>query len=139
MSDKPCAVLIISPSGELVSVEKLLEGTGFATELLDALPEDDAKLLEHEAVILELTAVDFAPMVAARLRAKPHFGRRVLVGIVPPATSARDRFAALASGFDAVVDIRRSARAVKAELLKHLRKRPEFRCLIPPLRKTPAA
>jgi DNA-binding response OmpR family regulator len=139
VSEKPCAVLIISPRGALTPLKRLLDASGFATELLDALPADDAKLLEHEALIVELTAVDSAPMVAARFRAKPRFGRRVLVGVVSADTPARDRFAALAGGFDDIVDPRRGHRALTATLLKHLRRRPEFRCLIPPMRKRPAA
>jgi DNA-binding response OmpR family regulator len=139
VSEKTCAVLIVSRTEQLVSLKNFLAANGFAVELVDALPSDDTRLLANEAVILELTVTDSAPMVAARLRAKPRFGRRVMVAVVPKDMPPRDRFAALSGGFDDVVDIRRGPRALTAKLLKHLRSRPEFRCLIPPLRKRPAA
>jgi hypothetical protein len=71
-------------------------------------------------------------MLAARLRAKPHFGRRALIALVDPDTPVHDRRSAEASGFDDVVNDCCDSRQLVARILRRLRARPELRCVLPP-------
>jgi hypothetical protein len=69
-------------------------------------------------------------MIAARLRAKPQFGRRVLLALVQDGVSDRDNREALMSGFDLTLPDRCSARDIAAHILRLLRGYPEYRCLL---------
>jgi hypothetical protein len=76
-------------------------------------------------------------MLAARMRAKPRFGRRILIAIAP-AVSAVERRTAIGAGFDDVIAESGGARVLIARILRILRSRPEHRCFLPELRR-PAA
>ena len=78
-----------------------------------------------------------APMLAARLRAKPHFGRRLLIALVPAGTPPPNRRAAEASGFDDVVNDCCDTRHLTTRILRGLRTRPELRCVLPPPERRP--
>ena len=69
-------------------------------------------------------------MLAARLRARAHFGRRVLIALVGPALNDRARREATMSGFDAALATNCSARDLAAIILKRLRPYPEYRCIL---------
>jgi hypothetical protein len=77
-------------------------------------------------------------MLAARMRAKPRFGRRVLIGINHTAPSVEERRNAIVAGFDDLVPESRDSRILIARILRHLRARPEHQCYLPDL-KRPAA
>jgi hypothetical protein len=102
-------------------------------------PDDDRVLLEHHVVIVRLRDIRDAPMLAARVRAKPRFGRRVLIAFVPDAASAQECQSARSSGFDEVVTKCCDARQLTARILRRLRTRPEYRCILPGDRRRSAA
>ena len=81
---------------------------------------------------------DDVSMTAARMRAKPKFGMRVLIGVMDSAPSAAERRHAMISGFDDIVGESRDSRVLIAHILRLLRARPEHRCLLPD-KKRPAA
>jgi hypothetical protein len=82
--------------------------------------------------VVSVKNVIAAPMLAARLRAKPHADRRLLVALVPAGTEAADRRSAEASGFDEVLDDIADSRQLTTRILRGLRSRPELRCVLPP-------
>jgi hypothetical protein len=137
---KQCSVLLIDPSDDALSQRGVIEEIGFRVTLARQWPDRDAVLLEHHVVIVALRAVRLAPMLAARVRAKPGFGRRVLVALVPGSSSLSDRQAARASGFDEVLANCCDGRQLTARILRRLRTRPEYHCVLPPGdRRRPAA
>ena len=69
-------------------------------------------------------------MIATRLRAKPRFGRRILLALVPDGVSDRDNRDALMSGFDLTLPDGCSARDIASHILRLLRGFPEYRCLL---------
>ena len=100
-------------------------------------PSDDV-VLEYEIVIIVLRRMDSVSMMAARMRAKPRFGMRVLIGVTESAPSAAERRHATLSGFDDIVGESRDSRVLIAHIIRLLRARPEHRCLLPD-KKRPAA
>ena len=74
-----------------------------------------------EVVIVLLRHMEKVAMLAARMRAKPHFGLRVLIAVVPATASADERRAAVGSGFDDAVNESRDARQLVARILRRLR------------------
>ena len=105
-------------------------------ELLE-WPSDDV-VLGFEVVIIVLRRMDSVSMTAARMRAKPRFGMRVLIAVMDSAPSAAERRHAILSGFDDLVGESRDSRVLIAHILRMLRARPEHRCLVPE-KKRPAA
>jgi hypothetical protein len=89
-------------------------------------------VLDYHIVVVRVGDITKAPMLAARLRARPHFGRRLLIALVNAEIPLRDRRSALASGFDDVVNACCEGRELTARLLRGLRSRPELRCALPP-------
>ena len=69
-------------------------------------------------------------MIGARLRAKPRFGRRVLIALISDAVPDRDRRDAMMSGFDQTLTDSCTARDIAAHVLRLLRGFPEYRCLL---------
>jgi hypothetical protein len=65
-----------------------------------------------------------------RLRAKRHFGRRVLLALVPDGMTDRARREAVVSGFDHALPATCGARDLAATILRLLRPYPEYRCLL---------
>jgi hypothetical protein len=70
------------------------------------------------------------PTLGNRLRAKPRFGRRVLIALVPESCTERQRREAEHSGFDGALPQACSARDLAAHILRRLRPFPEYRCLL---------
>jgi hypothetical protein len=110
----------------------MLESLGFRVTETREWPQDDGALLDHHVVIVQIRTMGEAPMVAARLRARPRFGHRVLIALVPASASLQDRRCARASGFDEALIDTGDGRLLSARILKRLRSRPEHHCLLPP-------
>ena len=131
-----CSLLIVNCSERETLYRADLERRGFRVTELNEWPTDEA-VLDAQVVIVVLSRLDTIGMLAARMRAKPRFGRRILIAVVQTATAA-DRRLAIAAGFDDVVGESAGARALIARILRVLRIRPEHRCFLPDL-KRPAA
>ena len=129
---KPCAVLFVNPTPQPSAHPGYLRNLGFVVHEIDDWPDDDQKVRDDHVVIVLLHQASAAPMLAARMRAKPHFGRRLLVGLVPAETPLHARRDAEISGFDDVVSDACASRDLSAKLLRGLRARPELRCALPP-------
>jgi hypothetical protein len=108
-----------------------LREMGFIVNETHEWPQD-GDVRECHVVIVRITAMERAPMVAARLRAKPHFGRRLLIALVDPETPLVERRSAEASGFDEVMNDCCESRQLAARMLRRIRGRPELRCALPP-------
>ena len=129
---KQCSVFLIDPSERPTAHRKQLEALGFRVTQARAWPEDDRTVLAYEVIIVRLPATNGAPMLAARLRAKPQFGRRVLIALVPASVPMQDRVSARTSGFDEVLSDCCDARQLTSRILRRLRTRPEYHCVLPP-------
>jgi DNA-binding response OmpR family regulator len=92
----------------------------------------------YEVVIVVLRRMETMGMLAARMRAKPRFGHRVLIGISPATPTAADRRNAIAAGFDDVIAESGDSRTLIARILRRLRARPEHRCLVPDRKRSAA-
>jgi hypothetical protein len=130
-------VLVINTNGHDSIHRPLLEKVGFQVTETREWPGDET-ILSFEVVILLLRSMEAVAMLAARLRAKPHFGQRVLIGVAPAAASAEERRAAVSSGFDDVLTADADTRTLIARILRRLRARPEHRCFLPDLRRRAA-
>jgi len=138
-STKQCSVLFINPGETRIPHRVMLEGNGFRVTEAREWPDDRA-VLDHEVVIVRVRCPGTAPMLAARLRAKPRFGRRVLIALVPSSVSLEERNGARASGFDEVLTDCCDGRQLVTRILRRLRTRPEYACVLPPdHRRSPAA
>jgi hypothetical protein len=124
-----CSVLYIRSSGEDSTQAAALRSLGFRVDESEELPSNETFASYHAIVVRPCRPCNF-PMLGARLRAKPHFGRRVLLALVPDAMPDRDRREALLSGFDYALPETCSARDLAATILRLLRPFPEFRCLL---------
>ena len=134
-SARRCSVLLIKPV-ELPSPDRgKLEALGFQVTEVREWPEGDRAILDFHVVILPVQKMESAGMLAARVRAKPRFGRRVLIAIVPASTTDRERLAARTSGFDDVLNDGCDERLLASRILKHLRARPELDCLLRPVKR----
>jgi DNA-binding response OmpR family regulator len=138
-TSKQCSVLLVNPGDALSPHRAILEECGFLVTEAHDWPEDWRAVLDHQVVLIRIRNMNGAPMLAARLRAKPHFGRRVLFALVTEATTNQDRLSARTSGFDEVLADSASGRQLVARILRHLRSRPEYHCFLPPDRDRPAA
>ena len=137
---KQCSVLLVNPGDASSPHRAMLEEFGFSVTESHDWPEDWRAVLDHQVVIIRLRGMNGTSMLAARLRAKPHFGRRVLVALVNESTTSQDRLSARTSGFDEVLADCCSGRQLVARILRHLRARPEYHCFLPaPKRDRPAA
>ena len=135
---KQCAVMFLNPVRERTPHPGAMRAVGFVVDEFSEWPTDGADLRGYHVVIVHVAEIESAPMLAARLRAKPHFGKRLLIALVPAATAQPDRRAAEASGFDDVINECCDSRHLTTRILRGLRARPELRCLLPPARR-PAA
>lgn len=131
-----CSLLIVNCSDRETLYRGDLQRRGFRVTELNEWPADEA-VLDAQVVIVVLSRLDAIAMLAARMRAKPRFGRRILIALVPTSSPA-DRRVAIASGFDDVVGESAGARVLIARILRVMRIRPEHRCFLPEL-KRPAA
>jgi len=131
-----CSLLIVNPSQRESPYSQALADRGFRVREVNEWPPDGVVLDTH-VVIVVLRHMDTIGMVAARMRAKPRFGRRVLVAVAPT-VSPVERRTAIDAGFDDAVAEPRGVRVLIASILRILRARPEHRCFLPDL-KQPAA
>jgi hypothetical protein len=134
---KQCSVLIVNCSGREIAHRRALLRRGFRVDEIAEWPFDDV-VTQYEVVVVVLREIDSISVIAARMRAKPKFGNRVLIGVTQVAPSAAERRHAILSGFDDVVGDSNDSRILVARILHRLRARPEHRCLLPD-RKRPAA
>ena len=135
--NKQCSVLVVNCTGRQTAHSQSLQLRGFRVIEVSEWPTDEM-VLEHEVVIIVLRRMDSVSMTAARMRAKPRFGSRILVGVTESAPSAGERRLAIVSGFDDIVGESGDSRVLIARILRVLRTRPEHRCLVPD-KKRPAA
>ena len=126
-----CAVLFVNPERQQSPHASALREIGFRVDEVAEWPDDEETLRNYHAVIVYVRLMNGAPMLAARLRAKPHFGRRLLIALVASATTAAERRSAGTSGFDEVLDNSCDTRHLTGRILRGLRARAELRCLLP--------
>ena len=124
-----CGILFVGLCGAEDRRLAALRSLGFHVGESDLLPSTD-ELANYHAVIVRALPGCSLPMVGARLRAKPHFGRRVLVALVTEDVSDRDKREATMCGFDQTLTDTCSARDIAAHILRLLRGFPEYRCLL---------
>ena len=127
--DRQCGILFIGPCGSDDRRVAALRSLGFLVEESEQFPSTE-DLAAYHAVIVRAVAGCPLTMVGARLRAKPLFGRRVLIALVADAVSDRDKREAMMSGFDQALSDTCSARDIAAHILRLLRGFPEYRCLL---------
>ena len=137
MATQQCAVLFVNPVDGCTYAAAFREA-GFAVHETTEWPTDDRDMRDFHVVLVRISEMQNAPMLAARLRAKPHLDQRMLVALVPRDTPLSDRRAAHASGFDEVVASGCDAREVLTRVLRGLRARPDLRCLLPRAPSRPA-
>jgi hypothetical protein len=136
---KQCAVMFLNPVREKTAHPSAMRAMGFVVHEFVEWPEDDLAVRDYHAVVMHVREIEAAPMLAARLRAKPHFDRRLLIALVPAGTPHPDRRAAEASGFDEVVNDCCDSRHLTTRILRGLRARPELKCVLPPAHRRSAA
>ncbi|HXT33173.1 MAG TPA: hypothetical protein VN716_27915 [Vicinamibacterales bacterium] len=124
-----CSILFIKTGRADDQQIKGLRSIGFHVVETDDIPAADV-LSSYHAVIVAASAGCGLPMLATRLRAKPKFGRRVLIALVCPETSASECRDATACGFDVTMPLTCTARDLAASILRLLRPYPEYRCLL---------
>lgn len=134
---KKCSVLVINISARQTPHRLTLEKVGFRVVETRDWPPDEI-IPEFEVVIVILRHMQAVSMLAARLRAKPHFGRRILIAVAPQLTPPEERRAAIGCGFDDVVSEGTDSRQLVARVLRKLRARPEHRCFLPDLKRRAA-
>lgn len=127
---KQCSILLVTDDDSCTH-RPVLESSGFLVTETREWPEHESAILDHHVVIVRIRSIRNAPMIAARLRAKPRFGRRVLIGLVPTSIPLHERTAALTSGFDEMLNNSCDSRQLIARILKRLRMVPEYHCLLP--------
>jgi hypothetical protein len=130
-------VLIVKCDHRDTPHRRILERRGFHVTETGEWPEDDV-VKRHEVVIVELRHLEQVAMLAARMRAKPGFGHRVLIGVSPSTPTNDQRRAGVISGFDDVVAESDGGRTLLARILQRLRARPEHRCLLPERKRSAA-
>jgi len=124
-----CTILFIRSSGTDEEVLNALRSLGFRVVDTEELPPNE-EFRTYHAVIVHAYPGCPLTMLDARLRAKPRFGRRVLIAFVPVGTTDRQKREAVISGFDLALPDDRSARDLAAAVLRTLRPYPEYRCLL---------
>ena len=134
---KQCSVLIVNRDHQETTHRQALESRGFLVVETREWP-DDGVVHAYEVVIVVLRHMESMGMLAARMRAKPRFGHRVLIGISPGTPTSDDRRNAIAAGFDDVIAESGGSRALIARILQRLRARPEHRCLLPDRKRSAA-
>jgi len=129
-----CSILFVSPLYVKSGIHEktqapALRALGFRVDECEEFPANDVFPTYH-AVIVRLGAECDLTMLGARLRAKPRFGRRVLLALVRDAVADRDKREAMLSGFDYMLPDTCGARDLAATILRILRPYPEYRCLL---------
>lgn len=124
-----CSILFVKPAGQEASQTPALRTLGFRVDESEELPSNDAFAAYH-VVVVQAGRDCNLPMLGARLRAKPRFGRRVLLALVTQAMPERDKREAILSGFDFALPETCTGRDLAATILRLLRPFPEYRCLL---------
>ena len=124
-----CSILYVNPGGGEQAHTGALRDLGFSVDVSEDLPLPDV-LTRYHAMVVRVEADMNLALLGARLRAKPRFGRRVLIALVPAGYGERQRRDATASGFDAALAQCCTARDLAAHILRRLRFYPEYRCLL---------
>ena len=124
-----CGILFIGPCGSDAARTAALRSLGFRVDETADIPSTEALNLYH-AVIVHAVANGSLAMLAARLRSKPQFGRRVLIALVRDDLTERAAREVRMSGFDDALPDNCSARDLAAHILRLLRGYPEYRCLL---------
>ncbi len=130
---KQCSLLIVNCRAAGGPYKEALEQRGFRVTQWREWPPDDV-VLDSQVVIIVLRDLETICMLAARMRAKPRFGRRILIALAPSVNPAQRR-TAIGAGFDDVIGESSGPRVLIARILRHLRKRPEHRCFLPDLKR----
>jgi hypothetical protein len=136
-NSKQCSALVVNCSGRQTAYSQSLQLRGFRVTEVAEWPTDEVAL-EHEVVIIVLRRMDSVSVTAARMRAKPKFGNRVLIGVTESPPSAGERRHAVLTGYDDLVGESRDSRVLIARILRMLRARPEHRCLVPDRKRSAA-
>jgi hypothetical protein len=123
-----CSILYVTARGVGAQVAGL-KALGFHVDENQELPPNEA-LAAYHAIIVRADDQCHLPMLAARMRAKPRFGRRVLVALVPEMMADRDKREAVHSGFDCTLPEFSGVRDLAAAILRLLRPYAEFRCIL---------
>jgi hypothetical protein len=134
---KQCRVLIVNSNGGQTTHHQALVRRGFLVAETREWPADET-IRGYEVVIVVLRHIDSTCMLAARMRAKRWFGRRVLIGLSPASPTIHERREAIGAGFDDIFDAASSSRLLLARILQRLRARPEHRCLLPDRKRSAA-
>lgn len=134
---KQCSVLVVNCGGRETAHAQALERRGFRVVETAEWPADSV-VLEYEVVVAVVRQMDTVCMLAARIRAKPRFGHRVLIGVTLTTPFAQERRNAIVAGFDDVVAESRDSRVLIARILRRLRARPEHRCFLPDRKRSAA-
>jgi hypothetical protein len=124
-----CSILYVKSACQGETQAKALRTLGFTVDESEDLPSNEV-FTRYHVVLVRANSECRLPVVAARLRVKPRFGRRVLIALVPPSVTTQARREAVASGFDETLPERCAARDLAATILRLLRPYPEFRCLL---------
>lgn len=124
-----CSILYVRPGGQNDPRMGVLRTLGFRVDESQELPPNEAFAAYHAVIVRAAPTCDL-PMLATRLRAKPRFGRRILMALVTQTVVPRDQREAVLSGFDATMPDDCGARDLAATILRLLRPFPEFRCLL---------
>jgi hypothetical protein len=124
-----CSILYVKPACQEETQAKVLRSLGFRVDEAEDLPANEV-FAQYHVVLVRANSNCRLPMLAARLRAKPRFGRRLLIALVSDALSVQDKREAVASGFDYTMPERCGGRDLAATILRLLRPYPEFRCLL---------
>ena len=129
MASSQCLILYINSAASETTHAQTLRSLGFHVVETGDIPDRETLQTFH-AVVIRTSPGCPLPSVANRVRAQPRFGRRVLIALVPPAVSAREKRDAVDSGFDLVLAEDCTARDLAAAILALLRRFPEHRCVL---------
>ena len=129
---RQCAVLFLHAARKPSAHPAFLRTAGFVVHEVAEWPDDAQTVRDYHVVVVSVRDAAGAPMLAARLRAKRHLDRLLLVALVSAEMTALDRRGAQASGFDDIVDECCEGRLLAARILRGIRARPELRCALPP-------
>lgn len=124
-----CGILFIGPCGKDQPRIDALRSLGFRVDESAEMPTAK-ELAVYHAIIVRASANGSLPMIGARLRAQPHFGRRILLALVNRDVPEHAKREAVMSGFDRALSDSSNARELASHIIRLLRVYPEYRCLL---------
>jgi hypothetical protein len=124
-----CGILFIGVCGKDKARIDALQSLGFRVDESADVPPVDT-IAPYHAVIVRARESHRLTVIGTRLRARPHFGRRVLLALVGGDVSERECRDATLTGFDQILSETCTARDIAAQILRLLRAYPEYRCLL---------